>query len=150
MISASAAMEQMSSGQIGQPAACIIENNMALSCGRFGPSCICRADYGVTLAMLFARHRDFVPHAVRRPISGSFVIHCGRGQLCGQPGSATAPRQHRCDTDQIAEELSSKKMLYINSLLRHSIPREGNLTRRPSNGAAVELSGRTSLAFADA
>jgi hypothetical protein len=34
----------MSSGQIGQPAACMIENNMALSCGRFArPSSIRRA-----------------------------------------------------------------------------------------------------------
>src|SRR5450755_585390 len=36
MISASAAMEQISSGQIGQPAACSIESNMALSCDRLG------------------------------------------------------------------------------------------------------------------
>ena len=31
MISANAAIEQMRSGQIGQPAACMIESNMALS-----------------------------------------------------------------------------------------------------------------------
>jgi hypothetical protein len=31
MIKAKAAIEQMSSGQIGQPAACMIESNMTLS-----------------------------------------------------------------------------------------------------------------------
>ena len=36
MTSARAATEQISSGKIGQPAACSIENNMALSCDRFG------------------------------------------------------------------------------------------------------------------
>jgi hypothetical protein len=35
MIKASAAIEQIKSGQIGHPAACIIESNRALSCGRF-------------------------------------------------------------------------------------------------------------------
>jgi len=36
MISARAAIEQMSSGQIGQPAACMIESNMALSVSEGG------------------------------------------------------------------------------------------------------------------
>ncbi|HEY2560356.1 MAG TPA: hypothetical protein VGI48_11655 [Caldimonas sp.] len=47
MTSARAAIEQMSSGQIGQPAACMIESNMALSVERRRPCRRDRADYGV-------------------------------------------------------------------------------------------------------
>ncbi|MEO5882366.1 MAG: hypothetical protein ABIQ06_08105 [Caldimonas sp.] len=48
MTRVSAAIEQISKGQIGHPAACIIESNRALSCGcpRTAVSSL-RADYGV-------------------------------------------------------------------------------------------------------
>jgi hypothetical protein len=48
MTTVSAAIEQISSGQIGHPAACIIESNRALSCGCPGTAVSSlRADYGV-------------------------------------------------------------------------------------------------------
>jgi hypothetical protein len=47
MINARAAIEQMSSGQIGQPAACMIESNMALSVERRRPRRTDRINYGV-------------------------------------------------------------------------------------------------------
>jgi hypothetical protein len=47
MISARAAIEQMSSGQIGQPAACMIESNMALSVERRRLGRTDRSNYGV-------------------------------------------------------------------------------------------------------
>jgi len=47
MISARAAIEQMSSGQIGQPAACMIESNMALSVERRRQGRTGRLNYGV-------------------------------------------------------------------------------------------------------
>jgi hypothetical protein len=47
MINARAAIEQMSSGQIGQPAACMIESNMALSVERRRPGRNGRFNYGV-------------------------------------------------------------------------------------------------------
>jgi hypothetical protein len=67
-ITASAAMEQMSSGQIGQPAACIIEKNMCLSRARFGrpPAHPPRADYGVRAAADSSLVRDILPHAAGR------------------------------------------------------------------------------------
>jgi hypothetical protein len=46
--------------------------------------------------------------------------------------------------------LGTKKMFQINYLLRDRIFCKGDLVRRPSNGAAVELSGRAGLGFADA
>jgi hypothetical protein len=49
MINARAAIEQMSSGQIGQPAACMIESNMALSVERRRPRRTGRMNYGVPL-----------------------------------------------------------------------------------------------------
>jgi hypothetical protein len=151
MITASAAMEQMSSGQIGQPAACIIENNMALSCGRSGAALAhsLRADYGVTLASLSRRCRDFVPMpsiGLRRPR----FIHRSRGQLCGQPGGAAPALQRRCHVDQIAEELSMKIPFRIKHLLHRPAVRRGVLPVSASAGAAVELSGRASHGFADA
>jgi hypothetical protein len=50
MINARAAIEQMSSGQIGQPAACMIESNMALSVERRRPGRTDRLNYGVPSA----------------------------------------------------------------------------------------------------
>ena len=48
MTTVNAAIEQISSGQIGHPAACIIESNRALSCGCPGSDASpLRADYGV-------------------------------------------------------------------------------------------------------
>jgi hypothetical protein len=48
MTTVNAAIEQISSGQIGHPAACIIESNRALSCGCPGTAVSSlRADYGV-------------------------------------------------------------------------------------------------------
>jgi hypothetical protein len=41
-------------------------------------------------------------------------------------------------------------MFQINYLLRIRIFCKGDLVRRPSNGAAVELSGRAGAGFADA
>ena len=50
MINARAAIEQMSSGQIGQPAACMIESNMALSVERRRLGRTGRLNYGVRSA----------------------------------------------------------------------------------------------------
>ncbi|MEO8310963.1 MAG: hypothetical protein ABI520_07320 [Caldimonas sp.] len=50
MINARAAIEQMSSGQIGQPAACMIESNMALSVERRRLGRTDRPNYGVPSA----------------------------------------------------------------------------------------------------
>jgi hypothetical protein len=59
-------------------------------------------------------------------------------------------RQQRRAADRAAEELSNKNSFWINDLLRHCRTGKGISTFRPSNGAAVELSGRASLGFADA
>jgi len=50
MINARAAIEQMSSGQIGHPAACMIESNMALSVERRRQGRTDRSNYGVRSA----------------------------------------------------------------------------------------------------
>jgi hypothetical protein len=56
--------------------------------------------------------------------------------------------EHRRASDWIAELLSRKKVFVINSLLYRRAACGGQSPRRASNGAAVELSGRTGLGFA--
>jgi hypothetical protein len=94
--------------------------------------------------------RDFVLYAASAPIPGPFPIHRRRGQLCGQPGGAASLRQQRRAADWIAEELSSKKTFWINHLLRRCRTGKGISPCRPNTGAAVELSTRAGLMFADA
>jgi hypothetical protein len=75
MINARAAIEQMRSGQIGQPAACMIESNMALSVdgvtSRTG-----RVNYGVGLSrrepclMQRSASCERLPLRVREPSPG--------------------------------------------------------------------------------
>ncbi|MDQ2736883.1 MAG: hypothetical protein M3Y55_18265 [Pseudomonadota bacterium] len=149
MITVNAAMEQMSSGQIGQPAACIIENKRALSCGGSFSRASPRADYGVRIVPPFRARLRL--RAARRATSksGIDVVHRSRGQLCGQPGGGAALRQRRRDADQIAEELSRKKLFHINDLVRRPAVCTGILRQEASNGAPVELSGRACAGFAD-
>ena len=93
MTNARAAIEQMSSGQMGQPAACMIESNMALSVERRRSCRRGRADYGV----LSARVR--IAHAVRVTYRTAASFRCApriasptSGKLCGQPTPALRRR----------------------------------------------------------
>ena len=151
MINARAAIEQMSSGQIGQPAACIIESNRGpflwppwdrreFRCARimaWRRGSLWRRSSGMQ------RTRPDVRQGTRK------LVHQRRGQLCGQLAFVAAADQQRRALDCIAELLSRIKVFEINDLHRRGAGLRGISRRRASIGAAVELSARASLGFAD-
>jgi hypothetical protein len=151
MIKVSAAIEQISSGQIGHPAACIIESNRALSLGRSGDRHDSAAR-GLWRGGGVRRRRHVWVFAMTRPGASKYgrkVVHRTRGQLCGQPWLRGPWRQHRRRQDRIAELLSRIKLFVFKYLHRRSAALRPVLPRQPSIGAAVELSARAGHGFAD-
>jgi hypothetical protein len=146
----SAAIEQISSGQIGHPAACIIESNQALSCGCPGTA-VSSAARGLWLAKGLASATNLW-HAGsnsqdRQKVER--VVHQRRGQLCGQPPFAAAANEDRRASRRIAESLSNIKVFQINHLHHRGAAFRGISPRRASIGAAVELSARAGPRSAD-
>jgi hypothetical protein len=150
MINARAAIEQMSSGQIGQPAACMIESNMALSVERrrLGPHRsleLWRAVGGlrnsVTPRVTFrtsGRCSNDLPRV--GPQVDNFVDKLPRQGLGAVKSGLGRPA---------AQKNGTKNSLNINHL-QHSIAAEKVRTvRNASIGAAVERSPRASGRSAD-
>jgi hypothetical protein len=77
------------------------------------------------------------------------TVHQRRGQLCGQLGFAAPADEQRRGVDWSAELLSRIKVFEINGLHCRGAGLRGISRRRASIGAAVELSPRASLGFAD-
>ena len=80
MTKASATMEHKMSGQIGQPAACMIENK------GFLPGV--RRERGAIMASKISRSSRCVASRTRALAAGVPAIHCRCGQLCGKAGCA--------------------------------------------------------------
>ena len=120
MINARAAIEQMSSGQIGQPAACMIESNLALSVERRRLGRTGRFDYGVRSAALrngVEPARDF-PDIGRRCDDLSGVDSTAVDNFVDKP-----PRQAPAASDPAlarpaAQKNGTEKSLKINHLQR--------------------------------
>ena len=112
-ISVTAAMEQTRSGQIGHPAACMIESNRALST-RWEAV----ADYGVK----GWRHlRRWGPSAssvecTRHSWAAIQIIHRRCGYVCGQPSHDVAEPLDLPRSVQVAARLGMKKSLKNNRL----------------------------------
>ena len=118
MISARAAIEQMSSGQMGQPAACMIESNMALSVERRRRVAPVGVNYGVRLGASPASRTVTTGRRVTAPLSLANRPRAVENFVDNSPvRGAGTPRAAR-PAGPLAQKYGMKKSLQINDLHR--------------------------------
>ncbi|MFY9509924.1 MAG: hypothetical protein WAQ05_02985 [Rubrivivax sp.] len=137
MINAKAMTEQASSGQIGHPAACMIDSKGCPEEARPGRSA---AHYG-RWAGCRARRGDAAAQQ-RRP------VHRICGQLCGQPLAATRKPAPLWAPSWIAQILSRINCLKINNLQKFDRSMTRPTPRLACIGAPVEFRSRANAGFA--
>jgi hypothetical protein len=129
---ATATIEQRIKGQIGQPAACMIENK--------GVPGVCwggqrGGDYGPK-----ARHFRPLPQRRKRALR---PIHRNCGKHCGQLAPAAAQSAQLLARERFAASLSREFSLSINHLHEYVMSVTGLVGAPPDAGATVEFSHRS-------
>ena len=141
--SAKATTEHRIKGQIGQPAACMIDSK-AFSCGCSGHSGPKDGrDYGRTARALHV----IAQCAWRWFVSRAHVVHRSCGQLCGQHPAQSRQTLHSQGLRFGAEFLSTIFSLRINSLRLYDDCMTAAMARRALIDAPVEFPTRASRAF---